>query len=441
MYFLAKFVWGRAAGFISALVYIYTPYRLVNILVRGNIGESTSFAFIPLFFLGIYFIYKGRRWLGIIIASLALSALILSHFMILFLLLLPGFLYILYFGNHPKAKISYLLSVFGVLLISFLVSAFYLLPAFIYKPLTKFDGIAHDLYLNQFTPLKKLIYSPWGFGAITQSEEMSRQVGPLIWALLILAIIIHLLEFFRKKRHSLYYGLGSILILTMLFSIYMMMNISRPIWKFLEPISPVDIPWRFLAVTTFTGSLLAGFAINYISRWKYIYYAIILLLVLALAYTNRNYLRINQETHFPLSLYISSELTTNAYNEYQARWVNENAALEKRPVVQIKNAAVENIYQKSNKISFSYKAKENNLATIHHMYFPGWSAKIDGKDSDIQKSGIGGMEIKVPKGSHQVVLKYSSTLPMVLGNLLTIFSLVILIGFVIKKIIFRPNYV
>ena len=326
------------------------------------------------------------------------------------------------------------------ILTGILLSAYYLIPAYIYKPFTKFDSIAHTFYSGHFTPLKKLIYSPWGYAAISQPDEMSRQVGLIIWAILILAIIINLWVFFQKKNRSIYFGLGNILIFSILLSVFMMMNVSFPIWKLLEPISPIDIPWRFLAVTTFSGSLLTGYVSSYFMRSKFLLYPFLIIIVLALAYTNRNYIRINQDTHFPLSLYISSEITTNAYNEYLGREVNENAAVEKKPLIFIPDATVRKVSQKSNKISFSYNSKKENTAQIHHMYFPGWSAKIDGKDTFVQKSGIGGMEIKTPKGSHQVVLNYSSTLPMVLSNLLTVFSLIIVIVFLLKKIILRPNY-
>ena len=49
MYFLAKHLWkSQWAGIVSAAIYIYAPYRAVDVWVRGALPEALSFVLFPL---------------------------------------------------------------------------------------------------------------------------------------------------------------------------------------------------------------------------------------------------------------------------------------------------------------------------------------------------------------------------------------------------------
>ena len=51
MYLFSKKLWkSNWAGIISAVVYVYAPYRMVDLFVRGSIGESLAFVIFPLLF-------------------------------------------------------------------------------------------------------------------------------------------------------------------------------------------------------------------------------------------------------------------------------------------------------------------------------------------------------------------------------------------------------
>src|SRR3989344_346463 len=44
MFLLSRKLWKNEwAGLVSAIVYVYAPYRMVDLFVRGSIGESLSF--------------------------------------------------------------------------------------------------------------------------------------------------------------------------------------------------------------------------------------------------------------------------------------------------------------------------------------------------------------------------------------------------------------
>ena len=57
------------------------------------------------------------------------------------------------------------------------------------------------------------------------------------------------------------------------------------------------------------------------------------------------------------------------------------------------------------------------------MYFPGWQALIDGRTVLVSKNNFGGLNIDLPSGQHQLLLKYQPTAIMRFGDVLSLASL------------------
>lgn len=55
MYVLAKEVFGKVAALVSAVLFLFAPYRAVDVYVRGALGESFGIALIPFV---LYFLLK-----------------------------------------------------------------------------------------------------------------------------------------------------------------------------------------------------------------------------------------------------------------------------------------------------------------------------------------------------------------------------------------------
>jgi len=62
MYLLSSRFWGRLGGLVSALFYVYAPYRAVDVWVRGALPEALAFIFFPLI---LYFIPVSLRVLHV----------------------------------------------------------------------------------------------------------------------------------------------------------------------------------------------------------------------------------------------------------------------------------------------------------------------------------------------------------------------------------------
>lgn len=426
MYFFVKDLWGKLPAVVAACVYLLTPYRFATIIVRANIGEAVSFAVLPLLFWGIYKL-KSENWkIGMILGSLGVLGAVLSHVMVLFLFSIPLFLFFLihFIATVQKRRLIYVGRILSMCLLGFGLSAYYLLPALFYRQLTVFTSIYRDLYKNHWTPLAKLLYSPWGYGAIGTDGEMSRQVGLILWLVLGLALTFVLYRLIRRKIKSDDF-IAAVFVFSMLGAIFMMTKSSQGIWKFIEQGTFIDFPWRFLSVTTFCGSLLSGYLIRMKSRRSWVLVAVLLLGVL---YSNRNHMRVNQYTDIPLSLYVVSETTTNTDDEYLPTYVSREATKRENierihSDVQVK---IEQLAQTSREISFTYDAGRPAELTMHHMFFPGMIFFVDGKTLEINKNDSGAIRVQVPSGLHEASLIYKSTSVMKLGNLVTFASIIIL---------------
>ena len=424
MFWWLREIWGDMGGLAGALVYQFTPYRFANILVRANIGEAVSFMCIPLIFWGLYRAHKKQSVPAIVLGAVGIAGFVLSHIMVGFLFALTLIIYFLGLLTKATSKGKFILSALATVSLGLGLTAYYWLPAIFYKPLTVFSDFYHGLYQNHFTPLSKLIYSVWGYSPIGIPGEMSRQVGVVIWlmiALSLLSLLGRVLLGQSKSRFSLYNLFTGAFLISFISSVFLMMRASAPIWKMIESWSMIDFPWRFLAVTTFSGSVLTAGAASLIrSKLRYL---VIVILFGALVYTNRNYVRVNQYTDIPLSLYIESELTTNTDDEYLPKWVDRTFAKKKKPLLTSDTTTVSNLTQTSNVTKLDYSQNSQATVSLYQMYFPGWQALIDGRTVLVSKNNFGGLNIDLPSGQHQLLLKYQPTAIMRFGDVLSLASL------------------
>ena len=94
MFLASRALWKNTwAGIISAVLYVYFPYRMIDLYVRGSIGESLSFVLFPfLFYLSIRLINK-VSFLPVFGIAICVGVLVMTHnimtvlFMPLFLIL------------------------------------------------------------------------------------------------------------------------------------------------------------------------------------------------------------------------------------------------------------------------------------------------------------------------------------------------------------------
>src|SRR3989344_6412807 len=94
MYVLTKEFFGRFAALISALFYMYVPYRALDIYVRGAIAESFSFVWLPLILWSFFKLFETNDRKYALFSGIFLALLMITHNLIFlpFMLILPLYL-------------------------------------------------------------------------------------------------------------------------------------------------------------------------------------------------------------------------------------------------------------------------------------------------------------------------------------------------------------
>ena len=154
MYYWMKELGTKKAALLAAVVYVYTPYRAVDIYVRGALGETLAFAFLPMLGWGITRLIKlkeGKR-IGLLITSLGVAGLILSHNLtaylgLLIFSLLTGVLMLVY--KRGWASLAW---VGGGVVLGLLLSAYFWLTALLDKRLMVDDSFFNFIDHNEFFP-------------------------------------------------------------------------------------------------------------------------------------------------------------------------------------------------------------------------------------------------------------------------------------------------
>src|SRR3990167_2117544 len=249
---LTMFLWvknflGEKEGLVASVLYLFAPYRFVDMYVRGAIGEHVAFIFPPLI---LYFLYKlsenrneildKKTFLLTLGGALSLGGFILSHNAIS-LLFAPFILfYALFLVWQNKKYKNPATSFITMFALGGAVSAFFWFPAFFEGKYTLRDIVTAGTYASSFVNPVSLIYSPWNFGG---TGQFSVQIGLLnILAVLSLPLVLKKL---KERRLLIFYVFA---FSYFLISVFFMLAISNPLYNILTTLQKLQFPWRFLSV-------------------------------------------------------------------------------------------------------------------------------------------------------------------------------------------------
>ena len=293
MYGFIRSWMGRHSAFIAALVYVYVPYRLLNLYVRAHVVESMAFVWLPLC---LWTLREAVRvsapnsrplegasnakfgwFLGV---ALSLSGLLLTSQLIMLLfapLFALYFVVLLMIYGAPNGATSLDLPLwvrFGIWVQTAIpavlggfaalgLSSIFWLPMVLEQKFVNneqwFDG-RYDFH-GHFVYFFQLLRPAWGFGAsvVGPDDPISFQIGTVALLLAVLGI-----AFVWPKasgpRSALRWEIGTFVAVG-IGATLISMQIAAPLWDL--PIiggivSAAQFPWRWLSMTALCVSVLAG---------------------------------------------------------------------------------------------------------------------------------------------------------------------------------------
>ncbi len=434
MYLLARKLWGEIGGLVSSLFYVYAPYHAIDIYVRGDVAEFWAYAFIPLVFFGILKASDEKKWGYVALGSLGYAGIILSHnltalmitpFLILFILFL-------FFKEYKNKQYRLSYSLF-ILLFGVGLSAFYWLPALFElrftNVLSQIGGGAD--FRNHFICITQLWQSPWGFGGSAPGcvDGVSFKIGKIHLILSSTAIVFLVISLQYKKFKNLFIKNDQQIIFAIFsvfafaISVLLTLEISKPIWEFVPLMAFFQFPWRFLIVVSFSTSVLAGFFIWVIQRAEkdiikldkanfIIASAAIFVLIFfnSKLFAPQSYLyRESSDYTNPLSLKWTASKISDEYmpKNFVKPSIKDDVVRDKI-VSQTEGTKV--LFQSSstNKIHANIFSEKETKVKVNLAYFPGWNIFIDNKESSPEISN-NGFYVNIPAGSHSLDIFFTQT--------------------------------
>ena len=432
MFLASRNLWKNTwAGIISAIMYIYLPYRMVDLYVRGSIGESLSFALFPLlFYLSVKLIKKSSV---LLISSIAFvtGALIMTH-NIMAVLFMP--IFIVFSLSQIILKKRRAIKPFVIsIVLSFGLSAFFWVPAIFEKSnilLSQTPIADRSLY---FATLKQFIFPKWGYGVPTDPAGFSYQLGLAHLAAFAFAILSLLFSLIKNKRYlkEHFMKITSILTIITVFFVFLLFKPSDFLWRNIPFLSEINYPWITLGILGFLVSLLAGSLFKH-TLGKYVAVSLVIISVFTvLPYAKPEYY-FNKGDDY----YLTNDATTTSSNELMPLWVKKFTFQRPAKKVEIAEGAgtVSNTSYNSKKIIFDVLAKENTKIRINTIYYPGWKAYIDNKEVQIfYENEYGAIDILIPSGKHLVKANFTETPLRLISDIISVSSFFVLLLFIIKR--------
>jgi len=455
MYAFGKRVLGEQAGLLAAVVYMYAPYRLLDIYVRSAFAEFCAYSFLPLILLLFYDLAERQSVRSLVLASLGYAALFLTHAATAFvftMLLVPYVAFLMLsrirtgWGRTLRlAGLSLSAALFALALASV-----FLLPMIVEKGYVvegqwtqgSFGYAKHFVYPSQ-------LFSPyWGYGYAGEGleDEMSLQLGMAATMLTIAGAAYSLRRGVRGRGQIAFFLVASVVVVAA------MMPAAQRLWEALPLAAFVQFPWRLLGLAALTMAFLSGGAIHAIAgdrsgvagrldaRTAVVALAVILT---TYSYTVPQYTEPSARSEQPVAI-IDFESFYPPDRVGMTIWATEQPQhtplvqqyLAGKPLVKAvaltEGAQVEMVRHGAATEEVTVSSPAGTELQFYTYYFPGWRGHVDGREAGIYPSGPYGLiTLQVPPGEHHVSIRFGDTPVRQLGTAITVASLLVALALLI----------
>lgn len=470
----AAFLWlkevfqSEKAAFFGALFYTWVPYRFLIVYVRASLSELLAYTFVPLSFFCLTKLIKEKNLRWTALCAISLSAILLSQNLVALITFPVIAVYVLISSVLEKSPKYFILAAVS-LAWSLALSSVSYLPSIFERKFVHFDDVISLQYTNHFVTLKQLIRSPWGYGFDlpgTINDQMSFQIG--LVHLLILTLAIVLVLYPRVKNNKFIPGfiknlidlpdkktyiLNLFFLVAFFLAVFLMIETKTSIyvWKNIKPLGVIDLPWRFLGLTSLALSFVAAYVAKSTKPGIIFLFFVALVLV-----ANRNHLRINQTRILDDNFFTNYTETATQYSEFTPKWRQSIRVplyfdVANRVEITEGQAKISNVFSNSRKTVFDADVISHfSKVRINKFYFPKVEVKVDGQkqqpfenltitdsknlDLDTQQDTSGLMQVEIQRGKHTVSVEYKETNLRLIANYLSLMAFVSAVILIFKNV-------
>lgn len=416
----------KKKALLVALFYQFSPFRLIELFVRGSFGEAYTYALLPLVLYGLTqsILQTNKKRVYFLLTSIASGLLIVSHNSMSLVFFGVCVLFVFFFGKTAKHRLICFASLTGGLLLS----AWYWLPAIIEHRYTYGDLFMKDIYRDHFPPLLQFILPNFNNNPLLQTGGVSVQWGIFH----VIAIILAILLLCRKKLPVIDTSIAIFSLVLIAGSLFFMQSSSLFFWKTIPLLRQFQFPWRLVGLAGFATSMLSVYYLSFpLFKKPWVYIALLTLVVVSTSYYWRPPLGFDP-VHDE-SQYWNYPLNTTYFGETDVIWSAGPAKAYPKERIEVAegNASISGFTQKSTVQTFIVDAKNDSTLVSHTQYFPGWRVSVDNKKTPIEfqnPNWRGLITFAVPSGKHTVRIELGKTKIQLVSEILSLSALVAMIA-------------
>lgn len=458
MFTLARDVFGKSqwgAALVAAIAYVYAPYLLTNIYIRGAIAEAGAQALLP------WVLWSARRLLYseqparyIVPMALILGGLAITHNITLLFaapFVLAYVIMLWWQGSYHRPR-KLFWSAVG-LLAAMCVSAFFWLPLVIeqgyldqsaYRVSTEVSLLGNSWTWDNFLDAS-LVFS--------YSNETPFRLGLIQIALSVAGFVLRLAVLAQegaatgRRSAEWWFFLIVTLLAGLAASIW-----ALPIWLDSRLLQITQFQWRLLSIISlplalFTGGTLSVFRIP--SAWwgraaKPLYCAVSAGLLVLIIFANRpiaEQFPVLSSASAPTQAVIAQLEVENkvfgasGIQEFKPRWAGDImhlASVEQAPTIGAEPPPQEVDLALSSGNAYGFEAKvaaaTGGPLRFNQFFFPGWRVILDRRTvlRTYPSTSLGLLTIDLPPGIHELSLSWAGTTLQHVATGITLLTLVIL---------------
>ena len=451
MYLLAKEFFGKTGGLLSSIFYIWAPYHSLDVYVRGAMNESWAFIWFPLILWGIYKLIKKREKKYLIILSLSLAAILLTHNVMVMIFIPVALVWAVGWLIENKSwKPIINLGISGLIGLGF--SSFFTLPAIFEQKYVHIDTLISGYYQFQahFVTLFQLFLSKfWGDGPSTfgPNDGLALPIGHVHWILVLIIGILLLAKTIKSKKISKIDWVVIFAVAVGTGGAFMSHERSSFIWLNIPILKFVQFPWRFLTLNTFGYSFATGsifYILNELGLFKKKAWQIIIFVILSATVIAFNWNFFKPVHSGPLTddMKFTGESwriqTQAGILDYLPIQANDDPNVPRQNLADVVGGkgTITNESWGTKWAKFSVNLAKDSVVRVNIFNFPVWKAYIDGKETKIfidTNEQWGRMYINVPTGTHSIDFKFQNTALRTVANIVSLVFWIALLIFIFYK--------
>lgn len=462
MYLFASRLYGRYAGLLAAVVYMYVPFHLLEIFVRSAYSEFVALALLPLILYVFTELVTNPGPRQVALAGLAYGLLALTHHTSFFTFTPALIIYVLYLlicawrAKGTSYGLRATLNIMSSGLLGLALAAIYLGPMLAelrYVKIEQWTAYNYD-YDQHFVYFSQFLSPMWDYGYSGPGLEdgMSFQLGAVTLVLLAFGgwrAISHRASA-PNRGTTLFF-----LIATML-TIWLMSPAAQFAWRALPIASLVQFPWRLLGLSAVTMSVVAGSLLAQEAREPGnpgrtpslspspdlpTPQLLILLLVIVLgsfSYTLPQYTPVEPWREQPEAIVrwdrfsVQDRVGMVAYTDQQpttSPMESQYLAGEPLQVAVILSGTGKVETLRRGGASDEVRVYADGPVRLQFLTYdyPGWQVTLDGQPIPHRhEPPYGLITVDVPAGTHHLALRMRSTPPRILGSVISLSALALI---------------